>query len=105
MPGTEPVYPLGFVKDCAAAGRYFVPRRVQRYVRGADLTERFLVDCLAGLQLQDFHKSQEHSTRPGVWLDIYRPWIGRQRMYVKITLLENGQDLLILTFCRDSEAH
>lgn len=37
-------------------------------------------------------------------LDVYRPWLNGQRMYVKFTLDEDG-DLYVLSFCRDGDHH
>jgi hypothetical protein len=55
-------------------------------------------------QLSDFHKSQQHLDRPEQWLDIYRPWIDGVRMYVKFTVDADG-DVIIMSLCRDGEAH
>lgn len=82
-----------------------VTGRVRRHLTAKRWDREYVRDCLLALDESDFHKSQQHLSRTGVWLDIYRPWIADQRLYVKITVLESGNQLLILSFCVDSEAH
>jgi hypothetical protein len=59
---------------------------------------------IARLSVTDLHKSQAHRDEPERWLDIYRPWVHGRRMYVKFTVNELGI-LMVLSFCRDREAH
>lgn len=98
-------YRLDFVQHQMRADRYVIPMRVRRYMRRQGWVEEVLVGSVCSLESRDLHKSQSHASRPGVWLDVYRPRMGGRRMYLKVTLHENGEDVLILTFCRDGEAH
>ncbi len=41
----------------------------------------------------------------GVWLDIYRPVIDGQRLYIKFTPHEIRRAVIILSFCTDGEEH
>lgn len=59
---------------------------------------------IQSLEADDLHKSQAHRDFQGQWLDIYRPWIDAQRMYVKLTMGPN-ETVLIMSFCRDREVH
>jgi len=98
-------YQLAGVRERIRAGRYVITGRVRRYLRAKKWDDRYVRDCLLALDESDFHKSQQHVSRAEVWLDIYRPWVEDQRLYMKITVLESGDELLILSFCVDSEAH
>ena len=60
---------------------------------------------IMALEEDDFRRSLPHIERPGVWLDIYGPTIDGVRWYVKITLHEDRDRPLVLTCCRDGEAH
>ncbi len=98
-------YPLIQVRLQIAEGRYVIPRRVRRYMDRREWTEADLRACVDALGSTDFHKSQEHIERPGVWLDIYRPRFDGSRRYLKLTETEDGDGLVILSFCVDGEAH
>jgi hypothetical protein len=94
-----PHYDLGSVRQKAARSVVVVPNRVDRYLRGAAFS---LVEELTAA---DFHKSMPHDARPGVWLDVYRPFRGGRRWYVKFTMHEDGERILLLSCSRDSQAH
>jgi hypothetical protein len=100
-----PHYDLDTVRRAFRCGRVEVTSRVTRHMRSHGRARATLLACVDSLCPQDFHKSQAHSTREGVWLDIYRPWVAGDRMYLKITEHEDGVTMLVLTYCRDGEAH
>ena len=60
---------------------------------------------MASLETTDFFKSQQHIDRADAWLDVYKPLHAGERLYVKLTLLENGSEYLILSFCLDGDQH
>jgi hypothetical protein len=100
-----PHYELGSVVRAFGEGRFEVPVRVLRYLKTAELTLDDVVECVTGLGSEDFHKSQAHTRRPGVWLDIYRPRLRGRRMYVKFVAHEDGWRLVLLSFCGDGDPH
>lgn len=102
---SEAHYPLCVVRRWIAEGRYVIPRRVRRYMDRREWTEADLRACIHAIDPRDFHKSQQHLERPGVWLDIYRPRFDGCRRYLKLTVAEDGQGFVILSFCVDGEAH
>lgn len=61
--------------------------------------------CVMLLDEGDLLKSQPHNTRPGVWLDIYKPVYEGETLYVKFTEHEDGRTVLVLSFCRDGDEH
>jgi predicted transcriptional regulator len=101
----SPHYDLETVRRAFRCGRAEVTSRVARHMRSHGMGRPTLFACVDALGPRDFHKSQVHITREGVWLDIYRPWVTGDRMYLKITEHEDGVSMLVLTYCRDGEAH
>lgn len=100
-----PAYDLEFVRRQMTTGKYVIPARVKRHLRGRGWDEAFVIECMWALDPKDLHKSSGHHRRPGVWLDVYRPCVRGRRMYVKFTLFEDGERLLILSLCLDATAH
>jgi hypothetical protein len=100
-----PHYDFEAVRRAFREGRVEVTSRVTRHMRSHGRARPTLLACVDALCPRDFHKSQTHTTREGVWLDIYRPWVAGDRMYLKITEYEDGVTMLVLTYCRDGEAH
>ncbi len=100
-----PAYDLEEVVRAFRSGRYVLTGRVRRHLRRKRWNRSELERCMLGLEPTDFHKSQEHLGRPGVWLDIYRPLVGETRRYVKFVRDDAGDGYLVLSFCEDGEAH
>lgn len=97
-------YSLGTVRALVLEGRYAVTCRAQRYMAAQSWDSHRVAECLCALKRSDLHKSVPDPLRPGSRLDVYRPWRGGQRLYVKFTLDEDG-DLYVLSFCRDGKNH
>lgn len=100
-----PGYDLAGVQDAFRHGRFRVTARVLAYIASKGWTRCTIRSCVASLTPSDLFKSQQHFNRADAWLDIYRPFRGGERLYVKLTLLENGKEYLILSFCRDGDQH
>ncbi|MDO8847915.1 MAG: type II toxin-antitoxin system MqsR family toxin [Coriobacteriia bacterium] len=110
MPGGSrerrcPAYPLNEVRAAFGAGRFEVTGRVRRHLErrgwGFETVQRRICDLCPG----DFHKSQAHRTEPGVWLDIYKPFVNGERLYVKYMPFGDGESFIVLSFCGDGEQH
>jgi hypothetical protein len=101
----EPHYPLADVKAAVRADRYIIPGRVDEHMRSRGWRRAYAHECLLGLEVFDFHKSQAHRARPGVWLDVYRPRHCGERLYVKLTIHEDERRFILLSFCGDGEEH
>jgi hypothetical protein len=100
-----PAYDLSMVRTAFATGRFRITRRVRHHLYRKRWDPGRISECLVLLRQEDFHKSQEHRDRPGVWLDIYRPhWCG-ERLYVKFVLSEDREFFAVLTSCIDGEQH
>lgn len=99
-----PHYDIGEVNRLMREGKYSLTTRVRRHTRARRWDRVMIQGCVGSLHLADFHKSQRHHADPDRWLDIYRPSMASRRMYVKLTFDPNGE-LVILSFCRDGEAH
>jgi hypothetical protein len=110
MPGLpmerrEPGYSLEVVQSAFAVGQFRVTNRVLTYFSRVGWSRRTVRSCVSSLTPADFFKAQRHIDRPDAWLDIYKPlWMG-ERLYMKVTLLENGCEFLVLSFCRDGDQH
>jgi len=100
-----PAYDLETVRHTFAAGRFEITRRVRHYLYRKRWDPECVSECVMSLGREHFHKSQEHRDRPGVWLDIYRPYCRGERLYVKFVLHEDGATFIVLTFCVDGEQH
>ena len=110
MPGgvgerRQPTYPLETVWEAFAAGRFSVTRRVFNHLLLRGWKLETVRACVLALTPQDFHKSQQHVAREGIWLDIYRPVFRGERLYVKFTPLEDDRNYRVLSFCGDGESH
>lgn len=100
-----PAYDLAGVQRAFAEGRFQVTVRVLEHLGRRGWSRRTIGCCVGSLTPADFHKSQQHLTRPGAWLDIYRPVFRGEKLYVKYTLQEDGERYRVLSFCSDGEEH
>lgn len=101
----RPSYPLDSVQSAFAQGHFQVTVRVIRHLDRRGWNRTTVGSCIHSLMSADFHKSQRHLERPAVWLDIYKPVVRGERLYVKFTLLEDQKTYLVLSFCGDGEEH
>jgi hypothetical protein len=93
------------VRAAFREGRFRVTPRVQRHLGRHDWSSETICKVISDLERSDFHKSQEHLTRSGVWLDIYRPQFGEDRLYVKFVVMNEKDWFQVLSFCCDGEQH
>jgi hypothetical protein len=89
---------------CEADG-YLITGRVRKHMALAGWDEADVQTCVAFLEDGDFYKSQAHSSRPGVWLDIYKPIYDGETLYVKFTEHEDGRTVVLLSYCVDGDEH
>jgi len=101
----RPHLPLAVVVHCFAADDFSATARVQRHLDRRGWHRATVVSCICSMASTDFHKSQEHLGRPGVWLDTYKPVFEGRRMYIKFTKREDGSGFVLLSFCLDGEEH
>jgi hypothetical protein len=95
---------LRLVRSLARKDRFVLTGRALRYLVTQSWDRETVAQGLCSLERIDLHKSIPDSRRPGSLLDVYRPWMDGQRLYIKFTLDEDG-DLYVLSFCRDGENH
>lgn len=100
-----PAYPLDEVREAFDSRRFKVTMRVQRHLKRRGWDVETVQRCACGLTPDDFCKSQAHRDRPGVWLDIYKPLFGSERLYVKFLKMEQGDVFRVMSFCGDGEPH
>lgn len=100
-----PACPLGEVRSAFQSGRFEVTRRVQRHLERRGWGLETIRRCICDLDSDDFYKSQAHLTEPGMWLDIYKPLVDGERLYVKYAPLGDGERFIVLSFCGDGEEH
>lgn len=69
-------------------------------IRALRLDEEDVKDCLLALTPADFHKSDPSADKPGTMLDVYRPILGKKRMYLKLTLARSitGKTVVVVSF-------
>ena len=100
-----PAYDLEDVVAAAASGELHIGARVRRYLSRQGWDAERVVSCISDLSREDFHKAQQHREREDVWLDIYRPRRGHERLYIKFVAESTGAGYRLLSFCRDGESH
>lgn len=100
-----PAYPLDEVRVAFERGRFEVTGRVQRHLERRGWRAATVRWCICNLSPEDFHKSQAHRTESGVWLDIYKPLMGEERLYIKYMPFGDGERFIVLSFCGDGEPH
>jgi hypothetical protein len=105
MERREPAYGLGSVQAAFGEGRFQITVRVAAHLERRGWSRGTIGACVASLAPADFYKSQRHLTRPGTWLDIYKPAFRGELLYVKSVLQEDGQRYRVLSFCGDDEEH
>jgi len=98
-------YDLEQVRRAFRDGDFVVTARVRSHLTDVGWNLDTVRTTACGLRECDLHKSQAHRERPGVWLDIYRPWHAGERLYVKLTPRQRGSGFVVLSFCRDGENH
>lgn len=101
----RPAYDLAGVWRAFSDGRFQVTARVSTHLDRRSWSRSTIESCVASLSRADFHKSQRHLTRPGAWLDLYKPVFGGERLYVRFTLQDDGIRYRVLSFCGDGEEH
>jgi len=102
--GSSGALSLQQIRSLVRMDRFVLTRRAQRYLVTQSWDRETVAKGLCSLERIDLHKSIPDSRRPGSRLDVYRPLRGGQRLYIKLTLGEDG-DLYVLSFCRDGENH
>jgi hypothetical protein len=105
MERSEPAYGLPEVRRAFSEGRFQTTGRVMRHLDRRGWSRGTIGSCVASLTFSDFHKSQQHRMRPDAWLDIYKPLLRGERLYVKLTLQDDGAGYRVMSFCRDGEEH
>jgi hypothetical protein len=100
-----PAYPLDEVRAAFAVGHFEVTGRVRRHLERRGWGFDTVRGCVCGLSPDDFYKSQAHRSEPGVWLDIYKPLVNGERLYVKYMPLGDDERFIVLSFCVDGELH
>ena len=100
-----PAYDLAHVRAALENGRFRVTQRVLEHMwsRGHDSAD--LLACMASMRPASYYKSQEARDGSGAWLDIYRPYWGGERWYIKFVAYADGSGYRVLSFCLDGEQH
>ena len=77
-----------------------IPGTARGDIRELRLDESDVEECVLSLTQDDFHKSDPSRDKPGTMLDVYRPMLGKRRMYVKLTLARSiaGQSVVVVSF-------
>jgi motility quorum-sensing regulator / GCU-specific mRNA interferase toxin len=98
MEKRKPHYALENIKaaftDAASLNRSFVSRQ------GADeldMDDNAVVAVIQGLNPRDFDKSMTSIADHRVWQDVYKPSVGRRRLYIKFTL-DAQKALFLISF-------
>jgi motility quorum-sensing regulator/GCU-specific mRNA interferase toxin len=98
MEKLKPHYELARIKvaftDAAGLNRSFVSKR------GADdlgMDDAAVVAVIQRLQSSDFDKSMTSIADHRVWQEVYKPSVGRRRLYIKFTL-DAQKALFLISF-------
>ena len=82
----DPAYDLSQVQEMARAGSFHIRRKALDGAAELDLDRHDILDCILGLEANDFHKSMDAGTRlwAGCRQDVYKPTYNRIQLYVKL---------------------
>lgn len=98
----EPSYDLLEVQYLVRLGRMWLSPEVQRTMRRDDLDLRALHEELLILKPSDFHKTMLSESDGRLMLDVYRPFRGGQRLYLKFRLTDARDRVFVLSFKKDT---
>ena len=102
-PSEAPSHDLETAKSLLRLRRYkVVNMQVVSDLMKLGMDEVDLVNCVLGLTPSDFHKTMESTRRPGTMLDVYRPYLGKTRIYLKFYLSSDKELVLLLSFKGDT---
>ena len=97
-----PSYDLLEVQFLVRLGRFDLSAEVTRTMSRDDLDRALLHRCFESLSPADFHKTMPSERDERTLLDVYRPFLGRQRLYLKFKTLPDGAGVFILSFKKDT---
>lgn len=97
-----PSYDLLEVQYLVRLGRTWLSPEVQRTMRRDDLDLRALDEELLILKPSDFHKTMLSESDGRSMLDVYRPFRGGQRLYLKFRLTDARDRVFVLSFKKDT---
>ena len=83
-------------------GRFDLSAEVARTMSRDDLDRALLHRCFESLSSADLHKTIPSERDEETMLDVYRPFLGRQRLYLKFKTLPGGAGVFILSFKKDT---
>lgn len=91
-------YDLALIHQLVRLSRYRITGSAAAgaWARGFDALD--IVECVLGLQGDDFYKTMPSTTLPGRWQDVYRPNYQGVVLYVKVQVLSapDEQELLVI---------
>ena len=98
----QPSYDLLEAQFLVRLGRFDLSAEVTRTMSRDDLDRASLHRCFEALSSADFHKTMPSERDERKMLDVYRPLLGQQRLYLKFKTLPGGDGVFILSFKKDT---
>jgi hypothetical protein len=98
----QPSCDLLEVQFLVRLGRFGLSAEVARTMSRDDLDRALLHRCFESLSPADFHKTMPSERDRRTMLDVYRPALGQQRLYLKFKIQPDGDGVFILSFKKDT---
>ena len=98
--GSKPTYDLGHAQDLVAANKFYMTRRVAKFIRDKwdDRPNLAVAEIFAAIRQSDFHKSIELDMLPGTFADVYFTEYGGETWYVKF-YIDGGETMVQILSC------
>lgn len=98
---STPAFDLNEIRELAKTDFIF-PGKAERCAAKYGYTTAMVQDFLTELA-NGFFKSMESEKIKGEWQDVYRPYDGDKRLYIKLTIIEDedGRQLKVTSFTED----
>lgn len=98
----EPSYDLLEVQFLVRLGRTWLSSEVRRTTNRDDFDRQSVEHVLQTLKPSDFHKTMPSELDGRTMLDVYRPFRGAQRLYVKFRVESHEGRVFVLSFKKDT---
>jgi len=90
-----PTYVLTEIQEKLRSGAFQITGTARRTATALGFDEKDVIACVLSLDHRDFYKSMESETVPGSWQDVYRPEFLGEMLYVKLSVLPTGWEIVI----------
>jgi hypothetical protein len=95
-----PSYDLSEIKKYVIQDLFQVSGSAFRDMAALGYDREDIQQCVLALKPSDFYKSDPSLEKPGMFLDVYRPWYCNRQLYVKLQMTEHARPVIVVSFKR-----